>query len=84
MIKKTTVLIAASALFVLGACDEPEETAKQERIRAIKSYTVSEPAGADIRRYSGTIEASDTSGLAFAVAGTVASVCSFQSSRNAK
>lgn len=71
---KNTVLIAISSLLLFGACDEPAETAKEERIRAIKSYTVSEPAGADIRRYSGTIEASDTSGLAFAVAGTVASV----------
>ena len=45
-----------------------------ERIRAIKPFYVSEPAGGDVRRYSGTIAASDTSTLSFAVSGTVQSI----------
>lgn len=81
MLKTQAVFISIVTLLVLGACDEPADAVKEDRIRAIKSYTVSEPAGADIRRYSGTIEASDTSGLAFAVAGTVASVAVKQGDR---
>ena len=65
---------AATAMFgVLLGCDEaPPEPV--ERIRTIKPYYVSEPAGGDVRRYSGTITAADTSALSFAVAGTVATV----------
>lgn len=45
-----------------------------ERVRAIKPYFVAEPAGGDVRRYSGTIAAANTSALSFAVSGTVQSV----------
>ncbi len=65
-----------AALFVVavltGCEDEAPETA--ERIRAIKPYFVVEPAGGDVRRYSGTIVAANTSMLSFAVSGTVQSV----------
>ena len=48
------VLIAATAALLLAACDDaPPEQA--ERIRAIKPYFVAEPAGGDVRRYSGTM-----------------------------
>ena len=57
----------------LAACEEAP-VAKSERVRAIKPYYVVEPAGGDVRRYSGTIKASNTSALSFAVAGTVQTV----------
>ena len=67
----------AIVLLVLGclvaACEE-EVSAPADRVRAIKTYVVTEPAGSDLRRYSGTLVASDTSSLSFAVAGTVATV----------
>jgi RND family efflux transporter MFP subunit len=65
----------------LSGCDDaaPPETA--ERIRAIKPYYVTEPAGATVRRYSGTVAASDTSALSFAVSGTVQTVTIKQGAR---
>ncbi len=75
--------IAASLLITisLAGCDDaaPPETA--ERIRAIKPYTVTEPAGASVRRYSGTVAASDTSALSFAVSGTIKTVTVKQGDR---
>lgn len=69
------------AAIPLAGCDDaaPPETA--ERIRAIKPYTVTEPAGASVRRYSGTVAASDTSALSFAVSGTVQTVTVKQGAR---
>ena len=58
---------------LLSACEEPAPE-KVERVRAIKPYYVSEPAGGDVRRYSGEITASNTSALSFAVSGTVQTV----------
>ena len=68
-----TLSIACLGLLLAG-CEEPAPVETVERVRAIKSYVVTERAGADQRRYSGTLVASDTSGLAFAVSGTVAAV----------
>ena len=65
-------LTTVFALFVAG-CEEPAPD-EVERIRAIKPYYVSEPAGGDVRRYSGEITASNTSALSFAVSGTVQTV----------
>jgi RND family efflux transporter MFP subunit len=59
---------------MLAGCDDEPDGAPAERVRAIKAYYVSEPAGGDVRRYSGSIAASDTSALSFAVSGTVATV----------
>jgi RND family efflux transporter MFP subunit len=58
--------------------------ANTERVRAIKPYHVVEPAGGDVRRYSGTIKASNTSALSFAVAGTVQTVAVKQGDRVTK
>ena len=63
--------VVLAALFITS-CDNGEGT--QERVRAIKPYYVSEPAGGDMRRFSGAIVAADTSNLSFAVPGTVAAV----------
>lgn len=72
-INARSAVSATIVLIVLSACNqtEPEQV---ERIRAIKPYYVSEPAGSDVRRYSGTIAAANTSALSFAVSGTVATV----------
>lgn len=64
------VLMAGLFLASCGDSSEPVE----ERIRAIKPYYVSEPAGGDVRRFSGTIVAADTSLLSFSVPGTVTAV----------
>lgn len=69
-------MASAAALltaFLIAGCSEPPPE-EVERVRAIKPYYVSEPAGGDVRRYSGTIAASDTSAMSFAVPGTVATV----------
>ena len=50
-------------LGVLAGCDSEPERDAAERIRAIKPYYVSEPAGGDVRRYSGTIAPSRHRGL---------------------
>ena len=69
----TAPAVALFSIFLLAGCSEAPPDAP-ERIRAIKPYYVSEPAGGDVRRYSGTIAASDTSAMSFAVPGTVATV----------
>ncbi len=81
MARKITVFTALAIGLALAGCDDapPAETA--ERVRAIKAFVVSERAGADQRRFSGTLVASDTSGLAFAVSGTVADVKVTQGAR---
>ncbi len=66
--------LALGMLGLLVGCGEDDGGDTSERIRAIKPYYVSEPAGGDVRRYSGTIAPSDTSALSFAVSGTVATV----------
>lgn len=74
-------LFVVSGLLV--GCDEPP-TETAERIRAIKPYYVSEPAGGDVRVYTGTVIAANTSALSFAVSGTVATVDVSRSDRVAK
>lgn len=68
----TRVIGLSLVVSVLGCDEAPPEQA--ERIRAIKPYYVVEPAGGDVRRYSGTIVASNTSALSFADSGTVQTV----------
>lgn len=62
------------AVFLVGCGDKGDETEEAERIRAIKSYTVSQPAGGQLRTFSGNLNAAATSALSFSVRGTVASV----------
>lgn len=74
------ILVAVSTALLLTACDDaPPEQA--ERVRAIKPYYVTEPAGGDVRRYSGTVSAANTSALSFAVGGTVQTVTVNQGDR---
>jgi len=71
--KSLKTLLPVAGLIWLVGCEEaaPERV---ERVRAIKPYFVIEPAGGDVRRYSGTVVASNTSALSFAVSGTVKTV----------
>lgn len=71
--KWRSLLLVFLAGLLVAACEE-EVQQTSERIRAIKPYYVVEPAGGDVRRYSGTIQATNTSSLSFAVAGTVQTV----------
>ncbi len=56
----------------LTACKEKPEII--ETVRPIKTFTVSEQATEQIRRFSGQVAAVDTSGLSFQVGGQVESV----------
>lgn len=69
------------ALVLVTACDQEAEQAQSDPIRAIKPYYVTEPAGGDVRSYSGTIVAANTSALSFAVSGTVRAVMASQGDR---
>lgn len=68
------VFLAVGMVGLLVGCAEEPETEPVERVRAIKPFFVTEPAGGDVRRYSGSIDAAETSALSFAVSGTVATV----------
>ncbi|NNG03696.1 MAG: efflux RND transporter periplasmic adaptor subunit [Inquilinus sp.] len=68
----TRAFAILAAVSMAGCDDAPPETV--ERIRAIKPYYIIEPAGGDVRQYSGTIAASNTSALSFAASGTVRNV----------
>jgi len=70
--------------FGLIACDQEQPAAETQAIRAIKPYYVVEPAGGDVRRYSGTVVAANTSALSFAVGGTVQTVLVNQGDRVTK
>ncbi len=70
----TRVSLLALAAAILAACDDPPPAPTAERVRAIKPYYIAEPAGGEIRRYSGSVTAANTSALSFAVAGTVRTV----------
>lgn len=77
---RCTFFSAAGAL-LLAACGNDVAEVQEEPIRAIKPFYVSEPAGGDVRRFSGTVQASDTSALSFAVDGTVQTVAVNQGDR---
>lgn len=70
----SSVIVGLCLGLALTSCEETAAPETVERIRAIKPYYVVEPAGGDVRRYSGTVAATNTSSLAFAVSGTVATV----------
>ncbi len=80
---KTTFVLAvlAGTIGIMAVCDDAPEATAPERIRAIKAYYVSEPAGGDFRRVSGTITAANTSALSFAISGKVATVAVKQGDR---
>ncbi len=58
---------------VLTACSEPPPP-PTEAIRSIRTITVAEPASGKMRRFSGVVEAADTSSISFEVPGNVQKV----------
>ncbi|MGB0694325.1 MAG: efflux RND transporter periplasmic adaptor subunit [Rhodospirillaceae bacterium] len=73
MRKIWSVALVLPVLGFLQACEEPVEP-PPERIRAIKSITVTEAVDGVQRVYAGQIAAAQTSPLSFAVSGTVETV----------
>ena len=69
--------MAVMLLLVLGgvltACSE-EPPPLVETVRAIRTITVTEPASGKMRRFSGVVEAADTSSISFEVPGNVQEV----------
>ena len=66
-------LSVLAILSIIGCEEEPVNNAAK-RVRAIKPYTVSELADREVRRYSGTIIAANTTNLSFTLTGTVTTV----------
>ena len=63
------------AVFALSACEEETEVAEsEERVRAIKTFTVTQPAGGQTRSFSGSLAAAATSSLSFSVGGSTTKV----------
>jgi RND family efflux transporter MFP subunit len=60
-------------LFGISACREAPPP-PVERIRAIKTVTVTEQASGKIRKFSGVVEAADSSSISFEVSGNVREV----------
>lgn len=59
-----------AVLFGLAACED-EPPAVEEVVRTIKTMTVTELASGRVRKYSGVVQATDSSSLGFQVAGNV-------------
>ncbi len=69
----TWTILGFAMVGTLAACgEEPPEIA--EVVRPIRTFTVTEVASGQLRRFSGTIEASDSSILSFQVGGNVLEV----------
>lgn len=67
------VLSLVVLLSALLACSE-EKPPPMETVRAIRNITVTEPASGRMRRFSGVVEAADTSSVSFEVPGNVQKV----------
>lgn len=70
MRRRPAKLLLALATVVLAACGD-NTPAVVEQVRSIKTITVAELASGQVRRFSGVVEATDTSSLGFQVAGNV-------------
>ena len=67
------MLFGVLLLFLMSACRE-EVQKPTERIRAIKTITIAEKTSGPVRKFSGVVEAVDSSTLAFEVSGNVKEV----------
>jgi RND family efflux transporter MFP subunit len=64
------VLLGLAVGVFLYACDE-EPPPQREQVRPIRTFTITDVASGQVRRFSGFIEAIDSSGLSFEVGGNV-------------
>ena len=71
--QQTRVLPLVVLFSALTACSEPPPP-PVETVRAIRTVTVFEPASGKMRRFSGVVEAADTSNISFEVPGNVQDV----------
>ncbi len=62
--------VAALALWLLAACAE-EAPPPEEVVRAVRTVTINEPASGRPRRFSGVVEAADSTSISFEVGGIV-------------
>ncbi len=69
---QTHALILVSAVLLAACEEEPRQVIEQ--VRAIKTITVTEVASGQVRKYSGIVQATDTSALSFEVGGNVKEV----------
>ncbi len=69
----TGIFLSLTLALGLFACRQ-EPPPPVERIRAIKTVTVAERASGQIRKFSGVVEAADSSSISFEVAGNVQEV----------
>ncbi len=68
----TTKFLFATAAIFLSACQE--EPPLVDQIRTLKTFTVTEVADGQKRRFSGVVQATDSSALSFEVGGRVKTV----------
>ncbi|MBW2438395.1 MAG: efflux RND transporter periplasmic adaptor subunit [Deltaproteobacteria bacterium] len=66
-------LLGLSLLLAISACREAPPP-PPERIRAIKTITVSEQSSGKLRQFSGVVEAADSSSIGFEVSGNIREV----------
>jgi RND family efflux transporter MFP subunit len=67
------VIVALALIGSVVGCDESPETVA-EQLRPIRWFAISDVAGGQVRRFSGVVEASDSSSLSFQVGGNVREV----------
>ena len=79
--QRMTRWVALFIVLLVAGCDDAPSESPIERVRAIKPYYVTEPAGGAVYRYSGIVAAANTSSLSFAVSGTVKTVSVKQGQR---
>jgi RND family efflux transporter MFP subunit len=73
MMRFISATFTLTAMLVLAACDK-EPPKVETPVRAIKTFTVTEVASGQTRKYSGIVQATDTSALSFQVNGNVQKV----------
>ena len=73
-IQRLGVLPLVVLVSALTACSEQSPPPTIETVRAIRTITVTEPASGKMRRFSGAVEAADTSSISFEVPGNVRQV----------
>ena len=66
------LLVLACLAFV--ACEEEQQEVVAQQVRAIKTFTVTEVASGQSRRYTAIVQATDTASLSFQVPGNVIEV----------